>query len=258
MMAAEDNTLYPDSRTTTVIVGLGKTGLSCAKFLVSRGEPFVVVDSRKEPPYVKELLSIAPNVECYFGKFDPYIFEQAKRLIVSPGISIKETVISEATSQGAEITGDVALFADNANAPIVAITGSNGKSTVTTLLGEMAGKSNVSAVLGGNLGMPALDLLVGSVGSDDESLPKTPEYYVLELSSFQLETTPQLHAHAAVVLNISEDHMDRYANLQEYIDAKQKVYNQCRNVVFNRDDSLVTEIINSMDAASASSDVSIG
>jgi UDP-N-acetylmuramoylalanine--D-glutamate ligase len=258
MMAVEDNTEFPSSRTTTVIVGLGKTGLSCAKYLVSRGEPFVVVDSRKEPPYVKELLRIAPNVECYFGKFEPFIFEQAKRLIVSPGISIKETVISEAASQGAEITGDVALFVDHANAPFVAITGSNGKSTVVTLLGEMARKSNVSAVLGGNLGMPALDLIVGGAGGDDESLPKAPDYYVLELSSFQLETTPRLHAHAAVVLNISEDHMDRYVNLQEYINAKRNVYNECHNIVFNRDDPLVVEIINSMDVASVSSTVSIG
>lgn len=263
MMAAEDNSLYPGNRTTTVIVGLGKTGLSCARFLAARGESFVVVDSRKEPPYVKQLLSVAPNVECYFGKFEPFIFEQAKRLIVSPGISVKETMISEAVSQGAEVIGDIALFAEHAQAPIIGITGSNGKSTVTALLGEMADKSDVKAIVGGNIGVPALELL----SSNNEGVLATVtgkqkqtqvDYYVLELSSFQLETTQHLRAHAAIVLNISEDHMDRYANLQEYIDAKRLVYNECKHVVFNRDDVLVVRMLETLDKDSTGSVVSVG
>jgi UDP-N-acetylmuramoylalanine--D-glutamate ligase len=262
MMVAEDNNWYPGSRSTTVIVGLGKTGLSCARFLAARGEPFVVVDSRKEPPYVKQLLSIAPNAECYFGKFDSFIFDQAKRLIVSPGVSVKETLISDAAAQGAEVVGDIALFAEYAEAPIVAITGSNGKSTVTSLLGEMAKASHVNAIVGGNIGTPALELLSGldQVTSEvsGNKQQARPDYYVLELSSFQLETTPHLRAHSAVTLNISEDHMDRYSNLQEYINAKRNVYNQCKHIVFNRDDLRVERMVAELGSGSADSIVSVG
>ena len=263
MMAAEDNNVYPENRTTTVIVGLGKTGLSCARFLASRGEHFVVVDSRKEPPCLKQLLNIAPNVECYFGKFEPFVFEQAKRLIVSPGVSVKETLIADAISQGAEVLGDIALFAEYAQAPIVAITGSNGKSTVTALLGEMAANSDVNAVVGGNIGTPALELLsdnddgvISEITGKQKQQPV--DFYVLELSSFQLETTLHLNAFAAVVLNISEDHMDRYVNIQEYIDAKRNVYNQCKHIVFNREDPLVTRMMQSVELNTAESVMSVG
>lgn len=263
MMAAEDNNVFPGSRTTTVIVGLGKTGLSCARFLAARGEQFVVVDSRKEPPYVKQLLNVAPNVECYFGKFEPFIFEQAKRLIVSPGVSIKETLISDAVAQGAEVLGDIALFAEYAQAPIIGITGSNGKSTVTALLGEIAKHSGLNVVVGGNIGVPALELLsannVSPLMQGQSQKNESPvDFYVLELSSFQLETTLHLNAHAAVVLNISEDHMDRYANIQEYIDAKRNVYNGCRHIIFNRDDALVTRMMQDMEDRSAQSVSSVG
>lgn len=262
MMAAEDNSEYTGNRTATVIVGLGKTGLSCARFLAARGEDFVVVDSRKEPPYVKQLLSVAPNVECHFGKFESFVFEQAKRLIVSPGVSIKETMISDAIAQGAQVTGDIALFAEHANAPIVGITGSNGKSTVTALLGEMANNSSINAIVGGNIGVPALELLskeeaVLAEVSAQHNQPAV-DYYVLELSSFQLETTLHLKAHAAVVLNISEDHMDRYANIQEYIEAKRNVYNECKHIVYNRDDPLVARMMSNVNTETAETVCSVG
>ncbi|MGD8567738.1 MAG: UDP-N-acetylmuramoyl-L-alanine--D-glutamate ligase [Gammaproteobacteria bacterium] len=228
----------------TVIVGLGKTGLSCARYLVRRGEPFVVVDSRANPPGFKELLTIAPNVDCYVGGLEPFVFEQAEKIIVSPGVSVKESVIAGARQRGASIVGDVALFAQQADAPIVAITGSNGKSTVTTMLDAMAQQANLNVKVGGNLGVPALDLLADSTESQEQH----PEFYVLELSSFQLETTPDLHAHAAVVLNISADHMDRYTSLQEYVAAKQNIYHNCQHKVFNRDDPAVAAMIAAQDA----------
>ena len=263
MMAAQDNNVIHNTRSTTIVVGLGKTGLSCARYLAQQGEPFVVVDSRPEPPCLKQLLSIAPNVECYLGKFDPFIFEQAKRIIVSPGISIKESVIANAKAEGAEVKGDIALFAEHADAPIIAITGSNGKSTVTTLVGEMGKQCHVHVKVGGNLGVPALDLLPkqdagllnGVSGQDDQQLPA---YYVLELSSFQLETTPDLHAHAAVVLNISADHMDRYSSLQEYVDAKTKIYTNCHNIIYNRDDALVVKMVKAINSEKANSIISFG
>jgi len=263
MMAAEDNNAFTQTGGTTVIVGLGKTGLSCARYLVQQGEPFVVVDSRANPPGLKQLLSIAPNVECYLGGFEPLVFEQAQKLIVSPGVSVKESAIANARAQGAEVLGDIALFAEHADAPIIAITGSNGKSTVTTLLGAMAEYAGLSVKLGGNLGEPALNLLTrnsmalpGEVKSS-QAVDKT-EYYILELSSFQLETTDNLNAHAAVVLNVSADHMDRYANIQEYVSAKKNVYLNCQHTVINRDDELVVGMAGSNKAATSENVVSFG
>jgi len=263
MMAAEIYNEPTGAKNSTVIVGLGKTGLSCARYLAQRGEPFVVVDSRADPPGLKQLLTIAPNVEIYLGGFEPVAFEQAKRLIVSPGVSIKESVIANAVSRGAEVLGDIALFAANADAPIVAITGSNGKSTVTSMVGAMAEHAGLNAKVGGNIGMPALDLLskstVGNEGKmlDNPAAAKT-DFYVLELSSFQLETTSHLNAFAAVVLNISADHMDRYANIQEYVAAKLPIYNNCHYRVYNRDDALGSEMMEKLASDVADRVVSFG
>ncbi|WP_455365230.1 UDP-N-acetylmuramoyl-L-alanine--D-glutamate ligase, partial [Kaarinaea lacus] len=262
-MAAEKFNATTGTQGTTVIVGLGKTGLSCARYLAQQGETFVVVDSRADPPGLKQLLSLAPNVECYLGGFEPVAFEQAKRLIVSPGISIKESVIANAASQGAQVLGDIALFAEHADAPIVAITGSNGKSTVTSMVGAMAEQGDLKVKVGGNIGVPALDLLATSPVSDigeittEPNLEK-PDFYVLELSSFQLETTPNLSAFAAVVLNISADHMDRYANIQEYVAAKQQVYRNCHFQVYNRDDVLCAEMMQAVVASTDDRVVSFG
>jgi len=263
MMAAEDNNAFTQPGGTTVIVGLGKTGLSCARYLARQGEPFVVVDSRSNPPGLKQLLSIAPNVECYLGGFEPLVFEQARKLIVSPGVSVKESVIASASAQGAEVIGDIALFAAQAEAPIIAITGSNGKSTVTTLLGAMAEHAGLKVKVGGNLGEPALNLLPGNSmalpggAKSGQDVDKT-DYYILELSSFQLETTENLNAHAAVVLNVSADHMDRYANIQEYVAAKKNVYLNCPYAVINRDDDLVVNLVNGNEAAVSGNIISFG
>jgi UDP-N-acetylmuramoylalanine--D-glutamate ligase len=256
MMAAEDNSTFDQAAGATVIVGLGKTGLSCARYLTQRGETFVVVDSRSNPPGLKQLLSVAPNVQCYLGGFEPLVFDQAQRLIVSPGVSVKESVIANARAHGAEVLGDIALFAAHADAPIIAITGSNGKSTVTTLLGAMAEHAELKVKVGGNLGEPALNLLPGKTESE-LSLDKT-DYYILELSSFQLETTDNLKAYAAVVLNISADHMDRYVNVQEYVDAKKNIYLDCQNKVINRDDELVAGMTSSNKTEVSENVVSFG
>ncbi|NOZ54644.1 MAG: UDP-N-acetylmuramoyl-L-alanine--D-glutamate ligase [Gammaproteobacteria bacterium] len=237
----------------TVIVGLGNTGLSCARFLAQRGEPFVVVDTRQNPPALTQLLNLVPDVDCYLGGLEPFVFEQADRIIVSPGISANELVIAKARLNGAEIIGDIALFAQYADAPIVAITGSNGKSTVTTLLAEMAQQAGVYVEVGGNLGTPALDLLSRPLTSKPSTMmhntsvinnkPAKPAFYIVELSSFQLETTPNLNAQVAVVLNISADHMDRYVNLLEYRAAKRNIYNGCKIMIVNRDDPEVMEML---------------
>ena len=210
----QDWTVMTQRDLPNVIVGLGKTGFSCARYLAKHGEPFVVVDSRESPPGLSELLREFPQAALSLGGFDAALLARAQRLIVSPGVAITEPAISTAVAEGAEALGDIELFARAARAPVVAVTGANGKSTVTTLVGEMIRDAGLEVRVGGNLGTPALDLL-----AQDE-----PDFYVLELSSFQLETTGSLNAAAAVVLNISPDHLDRYRDVSDYAAAKQRIY----------------------------------
>lgn len=213
----------------TLVVGLGKTGLSCVRYLCENGRDVAVADSRMSPPGLDELTAGWPELPVYLGDFDPEVFAGFNELVVSPGISIAEPAIRHAAEKGAIIRGDIDLFAEAADAPIVAITGSNGKTTVTTLVGEMARAAGRHVEVGGNIGTPALDLL--GRGAD---------LYVLELSSFQLETTRELNALAATVLNVSDDHMDRYPTKMAYFQAKQRIFNGCRNAVVNLDDALST------------------
>lgn len=213
----------------TLIVGLGKTGLSCVRYLSGQGREIAVADSRLQPPGLDELKVGWPDVPVNLGEFDEELFAGFNELIVSPGISIAEPAIAGAAARGARIRGDIDLFADAADAPIIAITGSNGKTTVTTLVGEMARAAGRNVQVGGNIGTPALDLL--DQGAD---------LYVLELSSFQLETTEELGALAATVLNVSDDHMDRYPDKMAYFQAKQRIYRGCKNAIVNLDDALST------------------
>lgn len=213
----------------TLIVGLGKTGLSCVRYLSGQGREIAVADSRLQPPGLDELKAGWPDVPVYLGEFDEDLFAGFNELVVSPGISIAEPAIAGAAARGARIRGDIDLFADAADAPIIAITGSNGKTTVTTLVGEMARAAGRNVQVGGNIGTPALDLL--DQGAD---------LYVLELSSFQLETTEELGALAATVLNVSDDHMDRYPDKMAYFQAKQRIYRGCKNAIVNLDDALST------------------
>jgi len=209
----------------TVIVGLGRTGLSMARVLHARGEPFTVVDSRERPPGLAALRELDPAIPVQLGPFDPVLFAAADRLLVSPGVSLEEPAIRAAR---AEVLGDIELFARLVTAPVVAITGSNGKSTVTALLGEMARVCGRRVLLGANYGVPALDLLDRPA----------PDCYVLELSSFQLETVDSLRPLAAAVLNLSPDHMDRHGSLAAYASAKARVFRHARTAVSNRDDPL--------------------
>jgi UDP-N-acetylmuramoylalanine--D-glutamate ligase len=221
----------------TLIVGLGATGLSCARFLARQGVQVAVADSRSEPPGLDELNAEYPDIAVFLGPFDDRLFDSADRLVVSPGVPVATPQIDAARKRGVPVMGDIELFVRAAQAPVVAITGSNGKSTVTTLLGEMARSNGIRVAVGGNLGTPALDLLDDSV-----------ELYVLELSSFQLETTDSLQAAVATVLNVSPDHMDRYADVGAYAAAKERVM-QCAGVgVYNADDPIVAAMGGADDA----------
>jgi UDP-N-acetylmuramoylalanine--D-glutamate ligase len=245
--------------THTLIVGLGKTGLSCARYLRVQGPGVAVTDSRTNPPCLAQLTTELPDVPVFTGRFQAEVFAAADRLVVSPGVPVAEPMIQAALARGVPVVGDIELFAQAIQAPVVAlpatapalstavpdaaltlpslespacppsvvaITGSNGKSTVTTLVGLMARRAGVQVAVGGNIGDPALELI-----------DPTVSLYVLELSSFQLETTSSLRPRAATVLNLSPDHMDRYPDYAAYIAAKARVYQGAEVAVVNRDDA---------------------
>ena len=216
-----------------VVVGLGKTGLSCVRYLHAQGKQIVVMDTRAVPPGLDDLTKDYPNVQCILGCLDEDILCSADEIILSPGLALSAPEIKAAVNQQVLVRGDIDLFAEAAKAPIIAITGSNGKSTVTTLLGEMAKKAGLNVGVGGNLGIPALEML------DD-----TKDLYIVELSSFQLETTHQLNAQSVVLLNLSEDHMDRYTSKLAYLQAKQRIFRGAKNIIVNDDEALSSPLVN--------------
>ncbi len=212
-----------------VIIGLGLTGLSCVDFFLARGVTPRVIDTRLSPPGVNQL---PEQLERYLGGINEDWLMDADLIIASPGIALAHPALAEAANAGVEIIGDVELFCREASAPIVAITGSNGKSTVTSLVGDMAKAAGWQVGVGGNIGLPVLKLL-----------EQPAQLYVLELSSFQLETTYSLAAAAATILNVTEDHMDRYPlGMQQYRAAKLKVYENARVCVVNADDALTMPV----------------
>ena len=216
-----------------LIVGLGKTGLSCARFLAQRGYAITVADTREEPPELATLQQELPTLPIKTGELVKDWVCHYDAIVLSPGVDSRLPAIKTARDSGIEIIGDIELFARYANAPIIAITGSNGKSTVTTMVADMAVAAGKKVQVGGNLGVPALTLL--------EDTP--PDFYILELSSFQLETVRSLNALVATVLNISPDHLDRYDSQQDYQDAKANIYVGANTAVFNRDDKLVNSLV---------------
>ncbi|WP_426816931.1 UDP-N-acetylmuramoyl-L-alanine--D-glutamate ligase [Winslowiella sp. 2C04] len=212
-----------------VIIGLGLTGLSCVDFFLAQGVTPRVMDTRLSPPGLDKL---PETVERHLGSLDDGWLQAADLIIASPGMALAHPSLMDAAAAGVEIIGDIELFCREAKAPIVAITGSNGKSTVTTLVGEMAKAAGWAVGVGGNIGLPALTLL-----------QHPAQLYVLELSSFQLETTHSLKAAAATILNVTEDHMDRYPlGLQQYRAAKLRIYENAAVCVVNADDALTMPV----------------
>ncbi len=215
-----------NSNKPQIILGLGKTGLSCVRYLVPQYNNLIVCDTRENPPGLAEFKQEFPTIPLHCGPLSAELLCQAERIIISPSLSLHEPAIAAALAQGIPVIGDVELFVQKNKAPIIAITGTNAKGTVTTLTWMMAINAGIKAVLGGNIGIPVLDLLHAAPA----------ELYVLELSSFQLESTYSLGAHAATILNISEDHLDHHRDMQEYIAAKQRVYQGAQYCIFNRAD----------------------
>ena len=224
---------------TTAVVGLGQSGLATVRALMALGATVTVSDSRADPPGLAALRAEFPELACRLGGFNPMRFKNAARLIVSPGVAVKTPAIAEAAAHGVPVWGDIELLARLTRVPVAAITGTNGKSTVTTLLGAMAESAGARAAVGGNLGPPALELWL----RDERRAAVAPDLYVLELSSFQLETTYSLNAQVATVLNISPDHMDRYDRLEDYIAAKQRIFRGDGTMVVNADDPAVMAMV---------------
>ena len=219
---------HPD---THIIVGLGETGLSCAHFLKQQQIPFAVMDTRKNPPNLGLFKNLFPGTPIVLGEINLTQLQQAKKIIMSPGISLQDREFINRHLKGSvPILGDIELFALSNKLPVIAITGTNAKSTVTTLVGKMAESAGHKVLVGGNLGVPVLDLL--------KNADTKTNLYVLELSSFQLETTYSLKPTVASILNVTPDHMDRYKSLDEYRDAKLRIYQHSEKVVCNLDDPL--------------------
>lgn len=209
------------------VIGLGLTGRSCASYLVAQGLVPLLVDTRANLD-ISQINDQFGQCEIRLGALEGIDFSDYQLLVVSPGIAINKPVFETAKRQGCIIAGDIELFANAVSVPVVAITGSNGKTTVTSLLEAMAKTHGIKAVAAGNIGVPVLDVI------NDHSI----ELFILELSSFQLETTDNLCLKAATVLNISDDHMDRYDGLNDYAKAKQRIYRHCQMPIVNRQDSL--------------------
>ncbi|HDR1226065.1 TPA: UDP-N-acetylmuramoyl-L-alanine--D-glutamate ligase [Pasteurella multocida] len=215
-------TSYKNKKVT--VIGLGKTGLSCVDFLLAKQADVRVIDTRTQPAGAEQL---AKNVPLHTGSLNQQWLLESDLIIISPGLAVKTPEIQTALAAGIEVIGDIELFCREAKKPIIAITGSNGKSTVTSLVAHMVNAAGLKVGMGGNIGIPALSLL-----------EQAHDMYVLELSSFQLETTYSLKATSATVLNISEDHMNRYVDLEDYRQAKLKIYHHVQTAVINAEDAL--------------------
>ena len=209
-----------------LVLGLGETGLSVARYLARNDIDAIYVDTRDEPPGIEELCQICPGAEVILGTAPEEMLKGISRIIASPGIADSHPFLATARDIGIEVISDIQLFVTEADAPLVAVTGSNGKSTVTTLLALMCDRSDKLALAGANLGVPALDLLI-----EDK-----PDFYILELSSFQLQRTQELPVKIAVLLNISSDHLDWHASEHEYRQAKYRIFSEAESAVFNRID----------------------
>ena len=244
MCNALATTLHPAPWHRATVFGLGASGFSAVKYLAALGVEVEVQDSRDVAPFYSELTRQFPQVPVQLGQFTTPNLGRGDLAVVSPGISLSEPVIEKIRQQQVEIVGDIELFVRACRAPMLAITGSNGKTTVTTLVGQMLAAQGLNAPVAGNIGMPALDLLEGAI----------PDVVVLELSSFQLEATDSLKAKAAAILNLSPDHMDRYATVAQYLHAKQRILNGAITGIVSRDDPT----LQAMEVSGAAEIISFG
>jgi UDP-N-acetylmuramoylalanine--D-glutamate ligase len=218
--------------TRAVVVGLGSTGVSVIRYLLARGWVVTATDTRSDPPGLEQVRAMAPGLRVVLGGLDEALLADVDYVVVSPGLSLADPFFVTARGLGLPVIGDIELFARSGARPVVGITGTNGKSTVTTLVAQMASRAGLTTLAGGNLSPPALELLAG----------EPAQLYVLELSSYQLETTHSLELAAAAVLNVTPDHLDRYGDLQGYAKAKAHIFDRAGVAIVNLDDPLVVSM----------------
>lgn len=209
---------------TTLVLGMGGTGVSFARYLAARGARALFADTRAFPPGMAAIRAAMPGAAILGNGVPAVLPAGVDRVVVSPGVDLRLPVLAEARQRGLPVLSDIDLFVAEASAPITAVTGSNGKSTVTSMVGAMLEAAGVTAGVGGNLGTPALELLAPDV-----------RHYVLELSSFQLERSAPVPTASAVVLNITPDHLDIHGDMAAYTAAKARIYARCQLAVVNRD-----------------------
>ena len=207
-----------------LVMGLGQTGISILTFLAKKQQTAIALDTRALLPNLAEIRAQF-NCTCYLETLPDSVWPEISEVIISPGVDLNHPVILQAQAQHLSIIGDIELFYREANAPIIAITGTNAKSTVTALVTEMIQACGKTVLMGGNIGIPALELL---------DHPQ-PDYYVLELSSFQLDLVQDFKAYVAAILNISPDHLDRHGTMEAYQKAKERIYLHCPYPIFNRE-----------------------
>lgn len=212
---------------TFCVLGLGLSGFACVRFLLQQGIKPVVCDSRETPPNLVEVTRLLGAEQIHLGNWNTELLTQMDFLVVSPGIDPRQAVFKQAEAAGVKLINEIELLAKATTKTLLAVTGSNGKSTVVSLLGEVLNQAGISCAVGGNIGIPALELL-----TDDS------DCLLLELSSFQLEFCPSLQLDLAMVLNVTEDHMDRYDDLAEYAEVKRRIYRAAKVVIYNADDPL--------------------
>ena len=216
-----------------LILGLGKTGVSIARFLTKQQVAFRIADNRNAPPFLSQFKSQFNTENLFLGDWKPELLNNIDEVIISPGIAQNEAIVVLARASNIPVISDIELFSRHANAPIIGITGSNGKSSVTQLLGEMIANDGNRVAIGGNIGKPALECLSDKI-----------DYYVLELSSYQLDYTQNLTLLTGVVLNITPDHLDRYPSFEHYIKSKLSLYQYCQHPVINADEPLTPTLDN--------------
>jgi UDP-N-acetylmuramoylalanine--D-glutamate ligase len=222
---SKDNLRAQSDQPSTLVFGMGLTGASCARYFAARDIQAEFIDTRESPSGMQAILDAMPRARLRIGAQAEELPDSVERIVLSPGVSLQVPMLVQARVRGIEVVSDIDLFFAECRAPVVAVTGSNGKSTVTAMTGHALRAAGWSTAVGGNIGTPALDLLESS-----------HDAYVLELSSFQLERTRPVPAHAAVLLNVSSDHLDRHRGIGEYARAKARIYAACRHAVVNRDE----------------------
>jgi UDP-N-acetylmuramoylalanine--D-glutamate ligase len=233
-MRDEAGSVAADAGPAVLVLGIGLTGASCARYLAARGVTAWFADTRDDPPGLAAIRAAMPGAACFTGSGPPLpaLPGSVRRVVVSPGVDLDLPLLTEARRRGVEILSDLDLFAEESRAPVIGITGSNGKSTVTSMLGAMLAGDGLRVGVGANLGTPALDLLDPAIRA-----------YVLELSSFQLERSRPLPLIAAVVLNVAPDHLDRHGSLAAYTQAKARIYARCGTAIVNRDEPALAPLV---------------